>query len=85
MKKRFTATVGKHNFDKTFNCDRLCLVDIKNDDEVFRDHAWIKFTSRLRHTSFGDRISFTADVIEYPSLDGDVKLGLKTIRNVEFA
>lgn len=85
MSVEFIARVGKTNFDRTFMCDRVCFENVVflDNSSMFREHTWVRKTDRLNKVSQGDIIEFTAEIVEYPSMDSsDVKLGLKKIRNI---
>lgn len=65
--------------------NRILVLDVTHNGEVFRDHLWIYHTrSRAKQKNYltrGDKIKFTGDEIQYLS-NGKLKKGFSRVRNI---
>ena len=65
--------------------DYILLQDVRYEDgSIFREHTWIKFSEKRWKEVKRGKVSFTAKVIEYPSLQVNLhKYGLEQVRNIK--
>ncbi len=79
----FSATYIRTSYKNESIQLYVLLENVKENNEVFRNHSWIKSTRRIEALNLkkGDRITFTARKEEYLSSEGP-KIGLRHIRNV---